>query len=277
MNFKGEVDPACMVHRGLTPQELGEIAVHGDIVTLYFKNQRMISHRECARLLGKAPHHVARDISDLKSAMESTGLETDFNTGFFFIHVDKELTKDLDKNQKPKRGRPRSPEWLMNYKGFFWLASKYNTSAALKWKSKVLNALEAGHYLATEKLPAMETEMAQLRAENASLKAAPPKQLAGPRKGYIRTPHFQINLWGEKDAIYYEMRPKDELDEQMKALAYLDLYDNMQRGLDEKRSIQINIVTRETLKDRAEVQALAQRRFALPASTNKKKKGKTNE
>jgi len=248
--------------------------VHADIVTLQFKNQTMISHRECARLLGKAPYHVSRDILDLQTALTTAGLESEFSKGLFLVNVDRELYPDLDKNRKPKRGRPRSPEWLMNYKGFFWLASKYNTVEALEWKSKVLHALEVGHEIATEVLPAMQAEIIQLRAENESLKANQPKQIAGHRKGQLPVPRIEQNIFGEKEIVAWEWQPLDQVDELLITMAKLRHCNTIAAGLEHRKKELTDKLVEEELMRRTVIKDVTQKHFSLPATKKTKKRGK---
>jgi phage regulator Rha-like protein len=259
----------------VTPQSTEEIAVHSDIVTLQFKNQTMISHRECARLLGKSSHHVSRDIFDLQTSLANAELQSEFVKGFFLVSVDKELYPNLDKNQKPKRGRPRSPEWLMNYKGFFWLASKYNTIEALEWKSKVLRALELGHEMAAEVLPAMQAEISQLRAENESLKANPPKQIAGHRKGQLPMPRMEYNLFGEKEIVAWEWQSMDQVDDLLITMAKLRHCNTIAAGLEHRKKELTDKLVEEELMRRTVIKDVTQKHFSLPATKKTKKKGKT--
>lgn len=245
--------------------------MHSDIVTLQFKNQTMISHRECARLLGKAPYHVSRDILDLQTALTTAGLESEFAKGLFLVNVDRELYPDLDKNRKPKRGRPRSPEWLMNHKGFFWLASKYNTVEALEWKSKVLHALEVGQQLANDVLPAMQAELNQLRAENALLKAKQPKQITGSRRGQLPMPRFQQNLFDEQELVAWEWRPMDEADELLITMARLRHCSTIAKGLEQRKKQLTDKLVENELMRREIVMDMTQKHFALPSKRNKKK------
>lgn len=245
--------------------------MHGDIVTFKHNNQPVTTSHEIARLTGIPHDQVLRSIRTMQGYYKELDKLPAFNRDFI-VMTDKIIFPNSGEKSNPaKRGRP-SIVYLLTKEGSLSFIGSLRGKKACEFRIAIADAFVRMEQVIAEQLPALQAENLQLRSENEQLKSNARKQIAGPRKGYIRTPHFQINLWGEKDAIYYEMRPKDELDEQMKALAYLDLYDNMQRGIDQKRSIQIDIVTRETLKDRAEVQALAQRRFALPASKKKKKK-----
>lgn len=245
--------------------------MHGDIVTFKHNNQPVTTSHEIARLTGIPHDKVLRSIRTMQGHYKELDKLPAFNRDFIVMTDKIIFPKSGEKSNPAKRGRP-SIVYLLTKEGSLSFIGSLTGKKACEFRIAIADAFVRMEQVIAEQLPALQAENLQLRSENEQLKNNARKQIAGPRKGYIRTPHFQINLWGEKDAIYYEMRHKDELDEQMKALAYLDLYDNMQRGIDQKRSIQIDIVTRETLKDRAEVQALAQRRFALPASKKKKKK-----
>lgn len=248
--------------------------MHSDIVTLQFKNQTMVSSRTVASFLGKAQKHVTRDINDLESAMNNAGLELEFTNGFFFIDAQNDLGPNLDQIQKPRRGRPRLKEWVMNADGFFYLASKYNTKKALTWKSKVLHALKAGHYLATEKLPAMQAEIERLTATVDELQKHAPKQLAGSRRGQLPSPVIQHNLWDEPEIIAWEMKPKDELDELLLTIAQLRHCSTISEGLEQRKKDLTDKLVQEELNRRIEMNNITTRCFSLTASTKNKKKGK---
>lgn len=228
-----------------------------EIALVQQNGQAFVSSHEIAAKFGKRHADVLRLIH---SYLDMKNLN-DFNKRNFALANDNQAGR-------AKRGRPRLAEVLMTRDGFSLTVMSMTGERALEWKVKFIEAFNKMERLLLDEIPRLQARIVELEQNNKQ------NALPGPRKGYIRTPHIQINLWGEKDAIYYEMRPKNELDEHMKALAYLDLYDNMQRGIAEKRSIQIEIITKETLRDRAAVQSLAQSRFALLAPPKKKKQDK---
>lgn len=249
--------------------------MHSDIVTFQHNNQLVTTTHEISRVTGITHSNILQVLYVQKRYYDELGHSDRFERDFIRADVKVlKLTSQLNCNL-PKRGRP-SVVYLLTQEGALSFVGALSGKKACEFRIAVANAFVQMERTIKTIIPQLQAENERLRLENERL-ISNRKQITGPRKGYIRTPHFQINLWGEKDAIYYEMRPKHELDDQMKALAYLDLYDNMQRGIDEKRSIQIEIITKETLRDRVEVQHLAQRRFALPAETKKIKKGQSNE
>lgn len=243
--------------------------VHKDIVTFQHNNQPVTTSHEIARVTGIPHDMVLRSIRTMKKYYEELDQLSAFDRDFI-VMTDKILNcNDADNSNPRKRGRPSIVYWLTKEGSLSFIGSLTGKKAC-EFRIAIASAFVRMEQTIKAIIPQLQAENAQLRLENERL-TSKPKQIAGPRKGYLRTPHIQINLWGEQDAIIYEMRPKDQLDEKMRALAYIDLYGNMARGLEQKRTLQLEIITRETMKDRAEVQQLANKRFSLPEANELKK------
>jgi len=238
-----------------------------EISTIVYNGQRVISHRECARVLKKRPDNVLRDIRDLEKSMKRAGIHDDFLTNFFFIDADNDFASNLRRNKNSQRGQRQSKHYLITQDGFFHLASKYTTNPALVYKNQILKALRVGEYLATKLVPELQAEIQQLKQERTTQLD---KSLRGPPAGTIRTPRMQVTLWDTVEVINYEMKPKNKIDPHLLALSKLDLYHNMQRGLTVKVGEQLEILIKETAKDRAAVHQLADARFYCDDSKGNK-------
>lgn len=250
--------------------------MHSDIVTFLHNNQPVTTSHEIARVTGIPHDMVLRSIRTMKGYYEELNQFQAFDRDFI-VMTDKILICNDAENSKPrKRGRP-SIVYLLTKEGSLSFIGSLTGKKACEFRIMIARAFVQMEQTIKTVIPELQAANAQLRLENERL-ASKRKQLAGPRKGYIRTPYVQENLFGEQDIIIYTMRPKHELDAKLRAIAYIDLYGNMTRGIEEKRTKQLEVVTRETMKDRAEVQQLASKRFTLPkekepeTQTRKKRK-----
>ena len=250
--------------------------MHSDIVTFLHNNQPVTTTQEIERITGIRHDNILQVLYVQKRYYEELNQIERFNRDF--IRADTKVLKlnSQFNSNPPKRGRP-SVVYLLTQEGALSFVGALTGKKACEFRMAVADAFVRMEQTIKTVIPELQAANAQLRLENERL-ASKRKQLAGPRKGYIRTPYVQENLFGEQDIIIYTMRPKHELDEKLRAIAYIDLYGNMTRGIEEKRTKQLEVVTRETMKDRAEVQQLASKRFTLPkekepeTQTRKKRK-----
>ena len=180
----------------MTPQSIEEIAVQNEIALVQQNNQAFVSSREIAVKFGKQHKDVMRIIHNYLNSENMN----DFNERNFALNSHTQAGR-------AKRGRPRLAEILMTRDGFALTVMSMTGARALVWKVKFLDAFNQMERVIIEQLPA-------LRAENAALKAAIEKKaLPGKRTGMISVPKMETNLWGELEAIRWELHRRDQQDE----------------------------------------------------------------
>lgn len=218
MSHKGRVDPAYVVYRGLTPQSTeGKIAVQTEIALVQRNGQAFVSSHEIALKFGKRHSDVLRLIHsylDLKNL-------NDFNKRNFALANDTQAGRG-------KRGRPRLAEVLMTRDGFSLTVMSMTGKRALEWKVKFIEAFNEMERVIFEKIPALEAEVNTLKA------ALEKKALPGKRANQIAVPVMEENLFGQIEAIRWELRKKETLDQVMQAKAQARHMRKMIKGLSAK-------------------------------------------
>lgn len=195
--------------------------MQNEIALVQENGQAFVTSREVAAKFGKLHSNVIRDIKNLAIQNKDN---PEFQK-FFSINFDEQR---ILLNNLPKRGRRPEPHYLMTRDGFVFLAMGFTGRKAAEWKVRFLNAFNAMEKTIIEQLPA-------LQAENAALKAALEKKaLPGKRANYIAAPVMQENLFGQIEAIRYEMRLKESLDIETQAKAQARHMRKMIKGLSAK-------------------------------------------
>ena len=195
--------------------------MQNEIALVAENNQAFVSSREVAAKFGKLHSNVVRDIKNLAIQNKDN---PEFQK-FFSLNFDEQR---ISLNNLPKRGRRPEPHYLMTRDGFVFLAMGFTGRKAAEWKLRFLNAFNTMERTIIEQLPA-------LQAENIALKAALSKRaLPGKRANYIPAPVMQENLFGQIEAIRYEMRLKESLDLETQAKAQARHMRKMIKGLSAK-------------------------------------------
>ena len=197
--------------------------MHTDIVTVNHKNQVFVSSREVAAKFNKRHSNVIRDIQELHFSNKD---KEEFMK-FFSRNFEEQR---ISLNNSPRRGRPPEPHYLISRDGFVLLAMGFTGRKALEWKVKFLNAFNELEQTLQTKLPALQAENERLKLENAELREKP-KALKGARADSIPAPVLQENLFGVVEAIRWELRRKETLDQQTQAKAQARHMRKMMKGL----------------------------------------------
>lgn len=176
--------------------------MHTDIVTVTKNGQLHVSSIEVAKKFGKRHADVLRIIHEYLNNKNMS----DFNERNFALAVDSHAGR-------AKRGRPRLAEVFMNRDGFALIAMGFTGKKALHWKLRFLDAFNQMEETITLILPALQAENERLKLENAQLRDRP-KALPGSRKDQVISPVMQENLFGQIEAIRWELRRRDTLDQQ---------------------------------------------------------------
>lgn len=183
-----------------------------------------------------------------------------------FLLADGELfaprLAEINLNKKERRGR-KPKVYFLTKEGANAFIGSLTGERACEFRIMLAEAFS----ILERQNESLRTENMQLRAQ---LEAKPRRALRGPPAGTIRTPRMQVTLWDTVEVIDYEMKPKNEIDPHLLALSKLDLYHNMQRGLTVKVGEQLEILIKETAKDRAAVHQLADARFYCDDSKGNK-------
>lgn len=197
--------------------------MHSDIVTVNHKNQVFVSSREVAAKFSKRHSDVIRDIQKLHFSNKD---KEEFMQFFSLNFAEQRISLD----NSPRRGRPPEPHYLISRDGFVLLAMGFTGRKALEWKVKFLNAFNELEQTLQTKLPALQAENERLKLENAELREKP-KALKGARADSIPAPVLQENLFGVVEAIRWELRRKETLDQQTQAKAQARHMRKMMKGL----------------------------------------------
>lgn len=191
--------------------------MQNDILIVQRDNQAFVSSREVATKFGKRHSDVIREIH--KQFTQHSNDQVMMN---FFLRTFAEQRISLDNSRK--RGRPPEPHYLMSRDGFIFLAMGFTGRKAAEWKVRFLEAFNLMERTIIEQIPALKSRIAEL--ESRSLKALP-----GPRKDMVPVPVMQENLFGVVEAVRWELRHKETLDELQKAKAQARQLRKMLKGL----------------------------------------------
>jgi Rha family phage regulatory protein len=200
-----------------------EKAVHSDIVTVQRDNQVFVSSREVAAKFGKRHSDVVRDIKKLFFTNKD---KQEFMQFFSRNFAEQRISLD----NSPRRGRPPEPHYLMTRDGFAFLAMGFTGRKAIEWKVRFLEAFNLMERTIVEQIPALKARIAELESR-------PLKVLPGPRKDMIPVPIMQENLFGVVEAVRWELRHKETLDELQKAKAQARQLRKMLKGLAAKHDV----------------------------------------
>lgn len=193
--------------------------MHSDIVTVTKNNQLYVSSIEVAKKFGKRHADVLRIMHEYLNDKNMS----DFNQRNFA------LASDIQSG-RGKRGRPRLAEVLMSRDGFALVAMGFTGKTALQWKLRFLDVFNEMEKTVATVLPHMSAEIERLRIENAQLRGNQ-KALPGPRKGQVISPVMHENLFGQIEAIRWERRLKETLDQETQAKAQARHMRKMIKGL----------------------------------------------
>ena len=198
----------------VTPQSKEEIAVQNEIVLVQQNNQAFVSSRELATKFGKQHKDVLRIIHGY---LDSENMN-DFNERNFALngHIQVGCAK---------RGRPRLADVLMTRDGFALIAMGFTGKRALEWKVKFLEAFNEMERFLLNEIPRLQARITELESNMIR------KTLPGKRANYIASPVMQENLFGQIEAIRYEMRLKETLDQETQAKAHARHMRKMIKGL----------------------------------------------
>jgi Rha family phage regulatory protein len=198
----------------VTPHHRKENAVQNEIALIERNNQAFVSSRELAVKFGKQHKDVLRIIHGY---LDSENMN-DFNERNFALngHIQVGCAK---------RGRPRLADVLMTRDGFALIAMGFTGKRALEWKVKFLEAFNEMERFLLNEIPRLQARIVEL--ETTLLR----KNLPGPRKGQVVSPVMQENLFGQIEAIRWELRRKDTLDQETQAKAHARHMRKMIKGL----------------------------------------------
>jgi len=136
-------------------------------------------------------------------------------------------TSSLNSNPR-KRGRP-SIVYLLTKEGAFSFIGGLRGVKACEFRLVIAEAF----VVLEQALKQSIEEIAALRIENAQLREKP-KALLGTRKGQVISPVMHENLFGQIEAIRWERRLRDSLDQETQAKAHARHMRKMLKGLAEK-------------------------------------------
>ena len=223
--FRKGLTPRMWFAEVVTPQSTEEIAVHSDIVTVTNNNQLYVSSIEVAKKFGKRHADVLRIIHEYINNKNMSN----FNQRNFALASDTQLGRG-------KRGRPRLAEVLMSRDGFSLIAMGFSGKTALEWKLRFLDVFNEIEKTILTVLPELQAQLERLKIENAQLREKP-KALPGKRANQIAVPVMEENLFGQIEAIRWELRKKETLDQVMQAKAQARHLRKMMKGLAAKYDV----------------------------------------
>ena len=191
--------------------------MQNEIALVQQNNQAFVSSREIAAKFGKRHADVLRIIHEYLNNKNMSN----FNQRNFALASDTQLGRG-------KRGRPRLAEVLMSRDGFSLIAMGFSGKTALEWKLRFLEAFNEMERVLLDEIPRLQARITELES-NIIRKALP-----GKRANHIASPVMQENLFGQIEAIRYEMRLKETLDQETQAKARARHMRKMIKGLAEK-------------------------------------------
>jgi Rha family phage regulatory protein len=198
--------------------------VHPSIALVEENGQAFVSSREIAAKFGKRHSDVVRDINKLFFMnKENSDLLTFFSRNF--------AEQRISLNYLPRRGRRPEPHYTITRDGFVLLAMGFTGRKATDWKVRFLDAFNQMEKVIVEQIPALQAENAQLKA------ALEKKALPGKRANQIAVPVMEENLFGQIEAIRWELRKKETLDQVMQARAQARHLRKMMKGLAAKYDV----------------------------------------
>jgi len=159
----------------------------------------------------------------------------------FIVMTDKILNCNYAENSKPrKRGRP-SIVYLLTKEGCLSFIGGLTGKKACEFRIAIARAFVQMERIIVEQIPALQKENNQLRAENAQLREKP-KQLKKSRKNEVISPVMQENLFGQVDAIRWERRNKETLDQETQAKAHARHLRKMLKGIAQKHDALVEAI-----------------------------------